>query len=267
MKSTNTLLISLALGLLLLSCSDSNRTTSTENTTNDVSMMPMALQEGLEAHGGLYNWKKYGALSFVVSSRKAPEKHLVDLMSRKVLITTDTSFTMGYNGKDVWVSPNLAAYSGSSPRFYHNLLFYFFALPFVITDPGAQQEALPDITFNGVPYNRVRVTFGEKVGDSPDDQYILWFRTSDHMLQMINYSVTFFDAANASKFNAIVYEEWERVNELQLPKQWTSYRWENDSLGERRGTTTINQITLKEQNPDGAVFEMPEKAEIDTGKN
>jgi hypothetical protein len=255
--------------LLLVASCETNKTPSwsDESITARIQQMPSTLQEGLKAHGGLEEWGKYGTLNYTVASKNIPEDHLVDLSSRKVLITTDSTFTMGFDGQDVWVSPNLATYPGSSPTFYHNLVFYFFSLPFVVADPGVNYTALPDITFDGVAHSRISISFGDNVGESPDDQYILWFRKSDHLLSMINYSVTYFDAANASKFNAMVYDEWQTVNGLKVPKKWTSYKWENDSLGEKRGATLITDVSFQEGAPDGTLFQKPETAEIDNKGN
>ena len=254
--------------LLVVSCDSKNSPSSSEQSfTTRIQQIPSALQEGLKTHGGLEKWAKYGTLSYTLASKSIPEKHLIDLNSRKVLITTDSTFTMGFDGKDVWVSPNLAAYPGSSATFYHNLVFYFFSLPFVVADPGVNHNALPDITFDGVAYSRISITFGSDVGESPDDQYILWFRKSDKLLSMINYSVTYFDPANASKFNAMVYEEWQTVNGLKVPLKWTSYKWENDSLGDKRGATLITDVSFQEGTPDATLFQKPETAEIDNKGN
>lgn len=247
--------------LLLFFASCSNQQSSAPAMADS---FPPALTSGLRAHGGLDNWKKYRTLQFTLASKENPENHLIDLDSRKVLITTDTSFTMGFDGQSVWVSPSLQSYPGSSARFYHNLIFYFFSIPFVMTDPGTVHSDMPDAQLNGVAYRRVRVTFGNDVGDSPKDQYILWFRKDNDRLGLINYSVTYFDQGNADRFNAIVYEEWQQVNELLLPKTWTHHRWENDSLGEARSTVRIENVSLSTISPDASLFAVPAEAEIES---
>jgi hypothetical protein len=267
-KATTLVALTIWASLLAVSCDTKKSPYSSEQSlTTHIGQMPSSLQESLEAHGGIEEWVKYGTLSYTIASKGIPEKHLIDLNSRKVLITTDSTFTMGFDGQDVWVSPNLAAYPGSSATFYHNLVFYFFSLPFVVADPGVNHNALPDITFDGVAYSRISITFGSDVGESPDDQYILWFRKSDNLLSMINYSVTYFDVANASKFNAMVYDEWQTVNGLKVPKKWTSYKWENDSLGDKRGATLITDVSFQAEAPDATLFEKPEAAEIDNKGN
>jgi hypothetical protein len=112
-------------------------------------------------------------------------------------------------------------------------------------------------------YRRVSVAFGSDVGESPDDQYILWFKKSDNLLSMINYSVTYFDPTNSSKFNAMVYDDWQTVGDLKLPAKWTSYKWENDSLGDKRGSTLITDVSLREGSPGDMLFQKPETAEVE----
>jgi hypothetical protein len=268
MNKATTLALTIWASLLVASCDTKKSPSSSEQSlTTSLQQIPPSLQEGLKAHGGLEEWAKYGTLSYTVASKSTPEKHLIALQNRRVLITTDSTFTMGFDGQDVWVSPNLAAYPGSSATFYHNLVFYFFSLPFVAADPGVNHNALPDITFDGVDYSRISITFGSDVGESPDDKYILWFRKSDKLLSMINYSVTYFDPANANKLNAMVYDEWQTVNGLRVPKKWTSYKWENDSLGDKRGSTLITDVSFQVSAPDATLFQKPEAAEIDSKVN
>ena len=88
--------------------------------------LPEILQAGLNAHGGLDQWNKMNTLEYTIERNDKPEHHLIDLKSRKVLLTHD-EYKLGFDGKEVWITPNLEAFGKGSPRFYHNLIFYFYA--------------------------------------------------------------------------------------------------------------------------------------------
>ena len=104
--------------------------------------IPAILNDGLEAHGGLAQWEKMNTMQYSFMRGESKELHEIDLKSRKVRITHD-NYTLGFDGRDVWVTPDLKSFGDSSPRFYHNLIFYFYAIPFVLADPGINYEILP----------------------------------------------------------------------------------------------------------------------------
>lgn len=219
------------------------------------------LKACIMAHGGLDKWRSYGTLEYDRRPTNGGDHQLIDLYSRKVLLKNDTAYTIGYDGKEVWITPDMETMK--NPRFFHNLYFYFFSFPFVVADPGSIQEYLGETTFNGKNYKKIKITYGDGVGDAPEDQYILWIDAETNLLDFINYSVTYFDASRAERYNALDYSGWEQVNGMTVPNEFTSYRWENDSLGEKRGVTKFENITFTKEQPEGAIFEMPEGAMID----
>lgn len=258
MRTSTLLFLSICL-LLVGSCSNGQE--KHKEASNDVLLSaPEAFVLGLRTHG-FENWRKFGTLQFKVTSGDIPEAHLIDLMSRKVLITADTAYSIGFDGKEVWVSPALHSFSGGSPRFYHSLVFYFFSMPFVLADPGTVAVGLPDAELNGQKCNRVRVTFGETVGDSPNDQYILWFRKDNNQLYMLNYSATYFDPDNKG-LNAVVYNEWREANGILVPTKWSYHRWDDGSLGDLRGTETVENVVFSEQASSPEKFTRPLNSEI-----
>ncbi len=226
--------ILIVLSILVISCSTPTGqeadNTATESTPPPREL-PASLDAAFKAHGGLSNWDKMRTLEFDVAKSEVTEHHVVDLKSRKVLITSE-NYQVGFDGKDVWVTPDSAAFDGNA-RFYHNLYFYFYALPYLAADPGVNYKELGPVTVNGQEYTKLLMTFNEDVGDSPDDQYILYFDENDR-LGLINYSVTYFDKSRATRYNAIKYEDWTPVNGLLLPRTLVGYVWKNDSLTTKR---------------------------------
>lgn len=233
-----------------------------QHTTLDSSQD--VLDRGIASQGGLAAWQSYGALEYDIVKGDRHEHHLIDLHNRKMLITGET-YQMGYDGVDVWVTPGLEAFPGSA-RFSKGLDFYFFVIPFVLADPGTNREILGRVTLGEKEYEAVRVSFEAGVGDSPDDVYIAHFDPDTHRLRVLLYTVTFRSQQPNENFNARVYETWQEVGDLTLPRKVTSYQWNGveRKLGEKRVETIYNNVRLHIEPPDSALFARPAEAEIDT---
>ncbi len=256
--------LSILFCILLIACSTTTQQTeqAVEEPAPKVEY-PDALESNLRAHG-YEAWKSFNGLTYTRISGDNSEKQQIDLKNRKVRIETD-EYTLGSDGENVWVSPNLEAFGGRSARFFHNLWFYFFSIPHVMTDPGVNARVMEDVTFNGTDYNRILVTFGDNVGDAPEDQYILYINKETSELDLINYSVTFYDASRAEQYNALVYDGWQTIQGVKVPASLTGYRWENDTLGEVRYEVKFEDIQFSKESFDQSIFYIPEGAEIDKG--
>jgi len=262
---SNTLILFIALSFMI-GCGnnkeDSSKQKSKEEPSVDYSKYPEPLSKALQAHGGLDTWKDYKSLDFDKITEEGREHHLIDLEKRKVLIITE-DYQLGFNGEKIWVNPDKESFPGSSPRFYHNLWFYFYAFPFIVTDLGANQKSIGTETFNGEKYEKVLVTYNNGVGDSPEDQYILYINKENNQLDFINYSVTYFDESKATDYNVLVYDEWKKVGNLILPVALTGYKWENDTIGDERYKMTFDNIRLRTVKPDQDLFEIPDQAYVE----
>ncbi|MDW3192301.1 MAG: hypothetical protein R8G66_08050 [Cytophagales bacterium] len=217
------------------------------------------MTKAFEAHGGIDNWDKFQTLTYEKVGEEENEKQVIDLKNRKVRVST-SDFTIGFDGTDVWVTPDSTAFPRNA-RFYHNLYFYFFALPYLAADPGVNLTDLGQVEIEGVTYDKTLMTFGENVGDSPKDQYVLYFDETG-ILRLINYSVTYYDESRATQYSAIRYENWTDVNGVQLPQALNWYKWENDTLGEKRGGAEFTNITLSTEAMDESTYAKPEGAYV-----
>ncbi|MEM8526331.1 MAG: DUF6503 family protein [Bacteroidota bacterium] len=227
--------------------------------------LPKTLLAGLEAHGGIEKWYEMQTLEYDLIKDSIVEHQLIDLASRKVLITTEPeTFTLGFNGQEVWVSPEKAAFPGNSARFYHNLLFYFYAMPFIASDPGINYEEIPNDSLNGEVYNAVKISYNEGVGDAPDDEYILYFDKETHQMEWLLYTVTYFSGEKSTKYRAINYSKWQDLNGLLLPEIMTGYKFENSTIGDKRYDRVFNNAKISTEAADQNIFKMPNEAEIDS---
>ncbi len=211
----------------------------------------------LAAHGGIENWHKMNSMSFDMANG---EQHTINLKSRKVRIDAE-KHAIGYNGEDVWISPAENEYRGNA-RFYHNLYFYFHAMPFVLGDPGIRYEDLPEAEMMGKTYKGVLVSFGDGVGDSPKDNYKLYYDPETYQMGWLMYTVTFRSGESSDRFNLIKYEDWRDVNGVMLPAKLVWYNHENGVPGDPRREIPFTNVELSDEMPDEAMFAMPEDSKI-----
>lgn len=247
---------------LLLACDSTKSTVNQTEMEAAKAQMPKVLQQAIEAHGGFDRWHAMQTWAYSIERNEKNERHFIDLKTRKVLIKQD-DFTVGFDGEEVWITPNLAAFGKGSPRFFHNLYWYFHAFPFVMTDPGINYEVLPPEVMKGKKYDAVKITYNQGVGDAPDDEYIAHFDPETHQMYLLLYTVTYFNGKPGDKYNAIIYDDWKDVNGLLVPNSMKGYKYNDGELGEQRYKRDFNDIILGTEPADQTQFEMPEGAEID----
>ncbi|MHA6248049.1 DUF6503 family protein [Pontibacter sp. CAU 1760] len=251
----------LFLAVLLGTACRPNEATDTTAPTD----YPAYFQEVLEAHGGLAKWQELSSMQFELynNSNGKTETHLIDTNTRKDLVQGD-GYTVGYDGSEVWVSPTLAAFEGKSPRFYHNLYFYFYAMPFVLADPGVQYSQEENLMIQGKTYNVIGISFGENVGDTPEDRYRVLVDPATKRIEWLLYTITYFDKNAADEFKAMKFDGYEQHHGMIFPTKLTSYAFENDQLGQERYYSQIKNLRLSQEQPEVSRFEKPQQAEVDT---
>lgn len=234
-----------------------------KNTSLPNESLPEEMRKVLEAHGGIKNWEEKKTLTFKVKNKEEEEEHKIDLKSRKVRIDSK-SYSIGFDGKEVWVTPDKEAFSGSSPRFYHNLLFYFYAMPFVLSDPGIHYTHMDPINIIGKQYHRLKISYENGTGDAPDDEYIICYNPEDYLMEWLFYTVTYFSGKESESYNAIHYNDWQNVGDLLLPKSMTGYKTSGDSITDKRYERTFYDVSIEKDKLSNKIFEIPENAEIDS---
>jgi len=230
------------------------------------------LEGAYDAHGGLDTYKKQGTLEYDQSMElggaiNLSDHQLFDLNSRNVLITSD-SYTIGFDGKEAWITPGAEAL-GIQPRFYALTPFYFFGLPFLFADEGANLKPLGTKELGGKEYDVVKVTFDKGVGDTPDDDYYAFIDKDTKLLKVATYIVTYpplmqGKSVDELERHAAVYDEWQEVEGLTVPKKVVFYEWTDEKLSDQpRGFMTFENVTFKETSPDPSVFHKPQGAQVD----
>ena len=199
----------------------------------------------IEAHGGLSAWYRAPTSSYVWEyANQGADLHfasflVVDNRSRRAyhdLLRTgpyedpqpvDAAFA--WTGDRAWVAP--PDIEQPNPRFWALSGFYFQQIPFVFADPGINYEALPDASIDGTPHDMVRITFGDDVGDAPDDVYTLYLDKESGQVDAIRYAVTYGrdvgpDADLQETF--FDYQDYVTVDGLTVPTRFEGYGYSDD---------------------------------------
>jgi Family of unknown function (DUF6503) len=229
------------------------------------------LDRCLDAQGGLAKWRSFGGVQYDLTWKSARGEHkdqqLFDLRTRAGLITSE-KYTLGSNGKEVWIKPGLDALGGTPPRFYMWTPFYFFGMPFVFADPGAKQESLGKKSFRGQEYDAVRITFAKGTGDTPDDYYVAYIDPATAHLKLVYYVVTYpamrkDRPVSQLEPHAIVFEDWQKADGLLVPKTAPFYKWTGSDIeGEPLGRLEFSNVHFSPQPPDPSKFKKPADAVI-----
>lgn len=210
-------------------------------TIASVENYPESLQKTLEAHGGLDHWRKMKRLSFEIAMEKGNEKHYIQLDDRRDRVE-GSNFTMGYDGTNVWMDAD-TTYKGN-PEFYHNLMFYFFAMPFVLADEGIIYGVADSLYFGDTSYPGVSISYEEGVGTSSKDEYFLYYHPETYQMAWLGYTVTYFSKETSQEIKWINYNDWIEVNGLKLPSAITWYKYERDLPTEPRNQVKFENLSL-----------------------
>ncbi len=227
------------------------------------------LERSLEAHGGLTKWRTFAGVEYDLTWKSAKNERtdhqLFDLQNRSGLIKS-ADYTLGSSNGEVWIKPGLDALGGTPPRFYMNTPFYFFGMPFVFADPGAKAESLGKKPFQGKEYDAVKIIFTKDAGDTPDDYYVAYIDPASARLKMVYYVVTYPTMRKGRPVSelephAIVFQEWQTVDGLVVPKVAPFYKWTGSDIeGEPLGNLEFSNVHFLKQTPDATKFQKPADA-------
>ena len=220
---------------------------------------PTGLQSVFTAHGGLDHWKTMNNLCFEMKGKNGAETHSISLPDRMTKIESK-DWSIGYDGKGVWLLKHDLGYEGN-PVFYHNLMFYFYAMPFIIADPGTNYAEVGPTELDGKMYNGFKVSYNDGVGDSPEDEYILYLDPTTNKMAWLAYTVTFKEQKKSDDWHYIKYDKWQDVNGLLLPEKLVWFNVENGKPKGKKMDIKFEKVTATETMLEASVFAKPSEAE------
>lgn len=207
-------------------------------------------------HGGYINWQTHQYLTFSIQKPDGLETHQIDLKSRKDKMSTD-KFSLGFDGKEVWLKQDSTYFKGN-PKFYHNLMFYFYAMPFVLGDKGINYGEAEDLVYEGITYKGVKISYESTVGDSPKDNYYLYVDPQSGRMAWLGYTVTFFSGEPSDQLSYIRYAGWDMFAGLLLPTRLEWHEYKNGKLGGITNTVNFSNISIQNTVPSIVDFSKPE---------
>ena len=256
----------IALSFLVFACKEVPKDKITTNASEmevkhvEETKYPKELFKVFEAHGGLDQWKTYRTLSFDIPNEGVIEKQVIDLYKRSDKVTTPT-FSLGYDGDYVWLLDPSESYTGK-PKFYHNLMFYFYAMPFVIADNSINYEEVAPLVVDGVSYPGYKITYNAGVGASSKDHYYLHYDANTFQMKWLGYTVTYFSNETSDKVNWVNYNDWGKVDELLRPKSITWHLVENGELKGPRNTVNFENASLSKTAMPNEFYAKPENGKV-----
>jgi hypothetical protein len=219
---------------------------------------PEALHKIFKAHGGLDNWRSMRSLEYEMPGSDQDEIHIINLYSRKDRVNTP-SYSMGFDGEEVWLLDEKGGYEGDAV-FYHNLMFYFFAMPFVIADDGIVYTETEDLVYEGKNYPGYRISYNAGVGTSPKDEYFIHYDPKTYQMKWLGYTVTYRTGEKSEHVKWIRYGSWQEVEGVVLPEKISWYTYEGRTLMEPKSSVSFRNVILSKDPQPDEVFEKPEKA-------
>ncbi len=234
--------------------------------------------KSIAAHGGLKRWHEAGDLTFRFIY--TPQKGLV----RDTLQTIDTwssrarhrtltqpEIEFGWDGKQAWHSKGAEEFAKKiNPRFWALTPYYFVAIPFVLADSGVKLTLVEDGTFEGQNYRRVKVTFGDGVGDAPDDYYVVYIHPKTHQVGGVRYIVSykgFFKDGGHSPEKFMAYENQSSTDSIVFPQSFRTFSV-NKETGQitKEVITTARMTDVKfEGRKQAQYFSVPQHATLQEG--
>jgi hypothetical protein len=173
--------------------------------------------------------------------------------STKVLVDKVDGTQLLFDGQQVFISPDTASMKGA--RFDALTWSYFALAPFKFKDKGTNwvEHSFLPLDSGNTDYPSLKLTFGENVGDAPDDWYIIFKDDETQLLKAMAYIVTFGETPQeeaAKNPHAIVYSDYQLVDGIPFATTWKFRNWsEKEGLGDLLGEAKLTNIRFI-QEPD-----------------
>lgn len=248
----------LSICLLLASCAN-----NTEPSTPKAKALSFGEKIAQAHHKDI--WDEKNAFRFHLYLEFRGKKRMDGILtmqpnSGKVHMELDNGITATFDGTDAWYTPDTAEFANA--RFNIRTWPYFMEAAFKLNDPGSNMKEMGPTELNGKTYQAGYMTFGEQVGDSPDDWYIVYADTNSYLLECLAYIVTYkksLEQANQDP-HAITYSDYVDVEGVPVASHWEFYEW-RDSLGltQKLGDGSLSDmefVTVPDtfyQKPEGAI--------------
>lgn len=254
------ILFALSIITITFACNqpDSNQEQAVATPSKSIDY-PADLVKVFDNHGTLAKWQSMKSMSYEIVKEKGNELQMIDLQTRAERIE-GSNFKSGFDGSQYWVEAD-TSYKGR-PKFYTNLIFYFYAMPFVLADEGINYSETPPLVYEGLEYPGFRISYDDGVGIASKDEYFIHFDSETYEMAWLGYTVTYFSGEKSEKISWRRYADWEVLNGLKLPTSMARCKSENGQITEiGKPTKFVNAMVSEKAFPEGK-FAVPEGAKV-----
>ena len=188
----------------------------------------------VEANGGKKALHKLKDVSYDYTFR-VQDNNKVDISKERYIFNGEVSFA-DYSKREVYVLPQMAGsshtqfFDGKStiskidgkvitdqkPAYVGHIFrktnYYWFTMMFKLSDPGVNHKLLSNRNVDGIAYKVVEMTFGDNVGESSKDRYILYINPNTYRVDQFLYNATGFGVTDPN----IVKVNYEEVDGVYL---------------------------------------------------
>ncbi len=229
------------------------------------------LNQALAAHGGLDTWRSYQTLNYTIEDfplgEKAPMNfnHTADLISRRHLMV-GPNYRIGYDGTNGWAVNGAAA--GIPARFVTHGNFYFVGIPFVFADPGIHVRDLGQQKLRDTTYDTIGISYERGVGDTADDDYVVYLDTETHRVAAIQFAVTYKAIRGEASVEqaprkVLTYDNWQQVDGLWIVEQATFYSYVDGKAEGEGAPYHVTKAIFHHARPDDSLFQAQADAKVD----
>jgi len=142
-------------------------------------------------------------------------------------------YTQFFNGHKSVSEMDGKIITEQQPAFYGHILrktnYYWFTMMFKLSDPGVNHKMLASRNVDGTTYKIVEMTFGENIGESSKDRYILYINPKTYRIDQFLYNATGFGVTQPS----IMKVKYEKIDGVYLstyrkyaPADWNGNKQE-----------------------------------------
>jgi len=111
-------------------------------------------------------------------------------------------YTQYFNGNKTVSTMDGNVITDQQPAFYGHILrktnYYWFTMMFKLLDPGVNHKMLASRNVDGTTYRIVEMTFGENIGESSKDKYVLYINPKTNRIDQFLYNATGFGVTEPS---------------------------------------------------------------------
>ncbi len=173
-------------------------------------------------------------------------------LNAQVTLGTDSrkAVILKNNGQKIMVQDDIVKVSPDTLnpqefRFDAYTWSYFFLFPYKLSDPGTFWSESKEGILQGESFLASKLTFGEGVGDAPDDWYYVYQDPSTRLVHAAAYIVTANKSVEKAEESphAIVYSDYQDLDGIPVARKWTFYKWsETGGLGDEIGNATLSGV-------------------------